>query len=149
MTLEDYHWRWFVEAMGSPEWATDPRWGDAFERMKYADELEAHLIGWLMNHTKDEIMEMAQRRRCPFVKVHNAQDLLQSPHLRARDYFVEVEHPEVGVLSYPGAPAKLYQTPWQVTQRAPLLGEHNEHILCGRLGYSKKNLADLRRAGVI
>lgn len=87
MTLEDYHWRWFVEVMGSPEWATDPRWGDSFERIKHADELEAHLIGWLMDHTKDEIMELAQARRIPFVKVHNARDLLHGSHLKARDYF--------------------------------------------------------------
>jgi len=149
VTIEEYHWPWFVKAMGSPEWATDPRWGDKFERMKRADEIEAHLIGWLMDHTKDEIMELAQRHRCPFVKVHNAHDLLQSPHLKARDYFVRVEHPEVGSLSYPGAPAKLSQTPWRMMQRAPLLGEHNEPIVCGRLGYSRNDLSDLRRAGVI
>ncbi len=151
LTMEDYHWKWFVEAMGNPEWAFDPRWKDAgsFGRVKYADELEAHLIGWLMDHTKDEVMELAQSHGCPFMKVNTAEAGLESLHLKAREYFVAVEHPEVGTLSYAGAPVKLSQTPWRVVRRAPLLGEHNEAILCGRLGYSREYLAELRRAGVI
>ena len=50
-------------------------------------------------------------------------------------------------VTYPGAPAKLSETPWQAG-RAPLLGEHNEEIY-GRLGHTKEELVRLREEGVI
>jgi crotonobetainyl-CoA:carnitine CoA-transferase CaiB-like acyl-CoA transferase len=32
---------------------------------------------------------------------------------------------------------------------APLLGQHNEEIYCGRLGYHKRDLAKFKEAGAI
>ena len=51
-------------------------------------------------------------------------------------------------MKYPGAPFGMGETPWQ-SARAPLLGEHNEEIYCGRLGYGKGDLARLSQRGVI
>jgi CoA:oxalate CoA-transferase len=62
---------------------------------------------------------------------------------------VEKDHAKTGVLKYPGAPYKLSQSPWQLKRAAPLLGEHNEEIYCGRLGYPREELARLRRGGII
>jgi crotonobetainyl-CoA:carnitine CoA-transferase CaiB-like acyl-CoA transferase len=49
----------------------------------------------------------------------------------------------------PGAPFKLIKTPYQLRRAAPLLGEHNEEIYCGELGYSKEILTVLREQEVI
>jgi len=149
MTLEFYHWQSFIEAIGSPEWATDPKYTDQFTMALYADELEAHLVSWLVDHTKQEIGEICFQRKLPFQPVYSVKDLAESEQLKARDYFVEIDHPVAGVLKYPGAPAKLTKTPWRVDRPAPLLGEHNEEVYCKRLGYSEGHLAELRRAGVI
>lgn len=74
---------------------------------------------------------------------------MKSPQFEAREYFVEIEHPEAGVLKYPGALAKLSKTPWSVDRPAPLLGEHNQEVYCRRLGYTPEELVVLRRTGVI
>ncbi len=74
--------------------------------------------------------------------------MVNSPHLKARGFFVDVDHPQAGLLTYPGAPYKMSDTPW-AAGRAPLLGEHNQDVYIGRLGYTPAGLVELSRAGVI
>jgi len=153
MTLEDYHWKNFVEAMGTPEWTQDPRFTqDQFARAEHIDELDAHLTGLLMDYTKEEIFDIAQfksKDQMPFVPVFNAKDLVEGEQLKERQWFEEIDHPETGTLKYPGAPAKLSKTPWKITRHAPLLGQHNKEVLCGRLGYTEEDLVEMRRTGSI
>ena len=147
MTLEDYHWKTFAEAIGNPEWALAHDL--PMERYEHKDEMDAYLIEWLMEHTKQEVFDLCFQRRIPFIPEYNIEDVIQSPQFEARQYFVEIEHPEAGVLTYPGAPAKLSKTPWRIGRPAPLLGEHNYVVYCKRLGYAGEDLVDLARAGVI
>jgi crotonobetainyl-CoA:carnitine CoA-transferase CaiB-like acyl-CoA transferase len=85
--------------------------------------------------------------KIPTSPVRTPEDLINSPQFKAREFFVDVEHPIVGKGTYPGPPAKLWETPMRIT-RAPLLGEHNEEVY-GRLGYTKMDLANLRSERVI
>jgi crotonobetainyl-CoA:carnitine CoA-transferase CaiB-like acyl-CoA transferase len=62
---------------------------------------------------------------------------------------VDMQHPVVGTFQYPGPPYKWTETPSAVRRPAPCLGEHNVAILCERLGFSRTELAALRRAGVV
>jgi crotonobetainyl-CoA:carnitine CoA-transferase CaiB-like acyl-CoA transferase len=75
-------------------------------------------------------------------------DLLETPQLRDRGFFDEVDHPSAGRQTYPGPPFRLEAMPWQAA-RAPLLGEHNEEIYCGELGLRREELTILRASGVI
>ncbi len=154
IAIQGYQWKRFLELMGDgevPDWyANDPRFKDRREiSLKYADEMDALLAPWLMSHTKEEIYSLCRERRIPFAPVKNIKEVVNDPHLEVREYFVEVEHPATGPLKYPGAPYKLSQTPWKVDNPAPLLGEHNEEVYCQRLGYSREELSQLRRGGVI
>ncbi len=113
-----------------------------------ADEIEALLLPWLLEHTKEEFYYAGQGGGQNFGYVADPQDLLDSPQLQAREFFVEIDHPVAGGFTYPGAPYRLTETPWQ-TGRAPLLGEHNDEVYAGRLGFTAAHLAGLSRAGVI
>ena len=83
----------------------------------------------------------------PLTVVPNPRQVFEMPQHKEREYFVEVDHPVAGRFTYPGAPFKLSRTPWRAG-RAPLLGEHNEDIYCGRLGYTREHLAELREQAV-
>jgi crotonobetainyl-CoA:carnitine CoA-transferase CaiB-like acyl-CoA transferase len=114
----------------------------------------AHVYGVLsrffLKHTKAALTEEAQRRRIILFPVHSSRDLLEHPQLIARDFFQELEHPELGeTLRYPGAPYRLSETPWHLRRRAPLIGEHNEEIYGGELGLSRAELAVLMAVGTI
>ena len=101
-----------------------------------------------MKYTKLELMHEGQRRGIPLTIVATAKDSYEDPHLKARGYFVEVEHPVIGKLNYAGAPYKLTESPWQNRGPAPLIGQHNREIY-GELGFTKEELAILKAEGAI
>ncbi|MBN2077266.1 MAG: CoA transferase [Dehalococcoidales bacterium] len=143
-------WERFLELMGKPEWAKDPRYTSR-RRMNedIADECDKLIKPWLMDRTKDEIFALCREKRIPFAPLRTVDELLKDPQLIAREFFVEVDRKETGTIKYPGAPFKMSKTPWAVEHAAPLLGEHNEEVYVNRLGYTKEELTTLRRTGVI
>lgn len=143
-------WVRFTELMGSPEWTKNPRYRDRRAMQEeYPDEADALLAPWLMSHTKKEIFESAQGNRIPFAPVNTVEDVVNEEQLKVRGFWVESDRAEVGTLKYPGAPFKMSKTPFEMQRPAPLLGEHNEEIYSGRLGFTHEELAGLRRAGII
>jgi crotonobetainyl-CoA:carnitine CoA-transferase CaiB-like acyl-CoA transferase len=61
-----------------------------------------------------------------------------------------VDYPEVGAkLRHPGPAGIFNGSPWRISRRAPLVGEHNEEVLCGELGLTRAELAVLAEGGVV
>jgi len=143
-------WLRFLELMDKPEWTQDPRYRDRHAMEDdYPEEVDALLAPWFLERTKRELFQLFEKNAVPFAPLYNMQDEVKDGHLRERRFFATVDRSETGTLEYPGAPYKLSGTPWALKRPAPLLGEHNEEIYCGRLGYSRDDLATLRRTGVI
>lgn len=93
-------------------------------------EFETIFARLAMHRTKAELYEAAKRVRIPLCPINTPADLAASPHLAARDYFVNVDHPASGrTLRMPGAPFKLTGSPIGVPRPAPRLGEHNAELL--------------------
>jgi crotonobetainyl-CoA:carnitine CoA-transferase CaiB-like acyl-CoA transferase len=150
IAIQGFQWKRFLEAMGSPEWMQDERFRDRIGvALWYADEMDAMVETLLIDRTKDELFEICRRNQITFAPVRNIAEVADDTHFAERGYFVEKDRAQTGVLKYPGAPYKLSQTPWQLKRPAPLLGEHNEEIYCGRLGYSREDLARLRMGRII
>jgi crotonobetainyl-CoA:carnitine CoA-transferase CaiB-like acyl-CoA transferase len=76
-------------------------------------------------------------------------DLINSEHLKARGFFVEIAQPQAGTHKYPGAPLKYGATPWTIRMPAPVLGQHNQEIFGRRLGLPPDRITELKRSGVI
>ena len=134
--------------VGMPELGEDPRFISPLDRIANAEAYDALVMPWFQERTKEEIFHTCSQWRVPCAPVTHPGELLSDPHFREREFFVEVDHPEAGKLPYPGAPFRMSETPWQ-TDRAPLLGEHNEEIYCQHLGYSREDLVKLRERGCI
>jgi crotonobetainyl-CoA:carnitine CoA-transferase CaiB-like acyl-CoA transferase len=75
--------------------------------------------------------------------------MVADPQVRAREMFVERDHPIYGPLTTTGTPLKLSETPGRVRWLAPMPGEHNEDVLIGLLGHSRADLERWRAEGVI
>ena len=136
-----------VGKMKEPEWAMK-----VFLRM--TPEEETYVVGirdgWAMTHTKAELMEGCQNMHIPWTAVNTLDDLFTDPQLKDREFFVEVEHPELGEsFLYAGAPCKMPLSPWKRPTRAPMVGEHNMEIYHGELGLSNEQLSLLAEGGVI
>ncbi len=139
-----------VELVGDQELSHNPRFRDRRAMgEEYPEEVESRLLPWLKERTKAELFELFRDSGLPFAPVRAIDEVVSCPNLSARGFFQEVDHPVAGQLKYAGAPFKLSKTPWTIANAAPLLGEHNEHILCGWLGCSKEELVSLRNTGVI
>lgn len=141
-------WESLCRMIERPELLEDPRFTTHLDRVAHADDIDTILQPWLMERTCQEVFETAQLWRIPFGLVCTTEDLLKDPQYKERGFFLELDHPKAGTLTYPGAPFKLSTGEWPIT-RAPLLGEHNEEIYGGRLGYSRSDLGRLRQTGVI
>lgn len=141
-------WPRYIEALGMPELKDDPRFQNIYSA-EAGMEFDAIWYSWLADHTKEELFEIFLKSKIASAPVNSPQDLLKNAQLKAREYFVEVDHPETGKVTYPGAPFKMSETSWKIRQPAPLLGQHNEEIYCGRLGYTKQELVKLREGEII
>jgi len=112
------------------------------------DYLMAEIIGWMGDFTPEELAQIGLETKIPIGYVATPKMLLESPQLEATEFWAEVDHPVAGRWKYPGAPFKMSETPCPIA-RAPLLGEHNEEIYCGRLGLAKEDMPLLRERNVI
>jgi crotonobetainyl-CoA:carnitine CoA-transferase CaiB-like acyl-CoA transferase len=146
---EEHQWRRFVEVMGHPDWADNDLFKDAQTRAEYWDALKPLLLEWTMEHTVEEIYRSSQEKGVPIGAVRTADQVLSDKQMSERGFFVDIEHGEIGKLKYPGVPYKFSDLQQEAPQAAPLLGQHNEIIYCGRLGYAKRDLTKLKESGVI
>ena len=142
-------WEAFVELLGNPAWAKDERYATTFSRVVNVASLEEHIKEWTATRTKQEIYHALQVRHVAAAPVNTMDEVLASPQLAARGFFVSVPQPEAGPLTCPGGPCALSETPFRVRRPAPRLGEHNVEIICGELGYSRADLVRLRALGAI
>jgi crotonobetainyl-CoA:carnitine CoA-transferase CaiB-like acyl-CoA transferase len=116
---------------------------------------EAHIIDDLVTDfiaslPAEEVYHRAQERGFTWGAVRPAEALLGDQHLHDRGFWKQVEHPEIGrSLTYPGEAAIFGGSPWRISRRAPLIGEHNVEIFCGELGLSRGELSALAEHRVI
>lgn len=149
IALETAQWRGLVKAMGDPDWAQIDIFDDMFTRAQSTDLIYPMMIEWTSRLTKQEIMDLCQANNCPATAVYTVADTATHPHLHARGYIVELEHPVIGRVSDLGAPVRLPDAPGGPVAPAPLLGQHNEQILCGQLGLSTAQYQEFRSMGTI
>jgi len=147
--VEEHQWKAFVDLMGNPEWAGEEIFADRLKRGENWEALVIFLEEYVKEQTVLDLYKKAQARRIPFAPVSTMGDLLNSEHLRARGFFVEIAQPIAGAHKYPGAPLKYGTTPWEIRMPAPTLGQHNGEIFTQRLGLTAARLNELKRTGVI
>jgi benzylsuccinate CoA-transferase BbsF subunit len=145
----DAEWEALVEAMGSPAWAKDARFGSVEGRKEHEAELEQQISAWTADKAPGELMEDLQERGVPAGVVQSAREMLADEHLKERGYYVYLDHSEAGRTAYDGPPFKLSKTPGKLRSPAPLLGEHTEQVCKEILGLSDEEIADLLVAGVL
>ena len=111
------------------------------------DDLVADFIASL---SAEEVYHAAQQRGFTWGAVRAPEQLLDDAHLHDRGFWKEVEHPELGrSFIYPGEAAIYNDSPWRISRRAPLIGEHNAEIFCDELGLSHGELSVLAESRVI
>jgi formyl-CoA transferase len=140
-------WPSLLRAIDREDLIGDARYDTAGARAKRMTEVNALIEGWTSQRPKHEVMRILAEAGVPCGACQDTDDVLNDPHLRARDMIVEVEHPVRGRYVTVGNPVKLSASPTTIAT-APLLGQHNEEILA-ELGYGETELTALREEGAI
>lgn len=141
-------WINFCHCVGMPELAENPEYVMAITRVMHNKELRERISPWLEARTAQEIFDELLLWRVPPAMAYTNKTMLDSPQHKARNYFIEVEHPVAGKLTQPGPWCRSSEPAWQMKSPAPLLGQHNVEVY-GRLGYSNSDLVFLRQTGVV
>ena len=145
----DEEWRRLATVMGAPEAAADARFVTLAARKANEDALEAQVTAWTSSRPAEESLALLQGAGLAAFLAMTNRDLFEDPHLRARGFFVELEHPEVGVRRHLGIPWRMSGTPCAVERPAPCLGEATDYVLGEILGLDTATRADLRARGVV
>jgi CoA:oxalate CoA-transferase len=99
--------------------------------------------------TRDEAVQYFVDAEVPVAPVYNVDDVVRDPHLKSRGMFVEVSHRTAGEVKVVNFPVKFSETPCEVMEAAPVIGQHDEYILRDVLGYDESKIDELRKANAI
>ena len=146
--VQQQMWRAFVDVMGQPELEDDPRFATPEARWENRDVLIPIVEAWTGEHTKHEVMARLSAAGVPAGACQDTGEVLQDPHLRAREMIVDVDYPGRGTFQTVGSPIKLGDSPTEI-RRPPKLGEHTDVVLAQLCGVSADDLGQLRDKGVI
>ena len=131
-----------------PEWLKDPRFIDQASRVKNVDALEQEIETVLTTHPTAYWVEKLDAAEVPGGPVYRYEQILDDPHIKARNMVVEIEHPKIGRMKTLGIPVKSSGELLAIRSPAPLLGQHSAEVL-RTAGYGASDIEALFAGGVI
>jgi len=141
--FNDSEWKSLTTVMGSPGWADSSKFATLTGRLEHQEELDQGIETWTRTLEKYELMEICQAAGVRAMPVQSTEDRVDhDPQLRHRELYRELDHAVLGVRRFQNAPFKLSETPAFNHKSSPLMGEHDQEIIEGLLGYSHQVLVD-------
>src|SRR5262249_19189742 len=122
-------WENFCEVLRLPELAHDSRFESMKSRLANYADLRQTIDQVVSKMTRAEVMNTLWEVGIPAGPINTVGEILEDPHMQARDMIVELTHPEYGPLKTLGIPIKLSATPGAVEAAPPKFGEHNREVL--------------------
>jgi len=146
VVVQEVVWEALAAKVGGESFAKDPRFAKIADRRKNQNEMWRRLNEFASGYTKRELMKILNDLDVPCGPIMSTEDLANDEHVRGRDMWVELDHPQRGKWWNVGMPIKLSASP-AVIKRSPTLGEHTDEILREVLGYDEAKIKALREAG--
>jgi CoA:oxalate CoA-transferase len=150
VTPEEHQWKSFMKLIGDPPWSRETWCENKVSRVEHVDKIKEPILEWMKDQPKEDVFRKGQALSVPVAPMNSAKDVVESPQFNARNFFIETTHPVIGKIDkFPSSPYRFSKTPWKISMPAPQLGEHNEEILCGRLGLTPDELVKLKTSRII
>jgi crotonobetainyl-CoA:carnitine CoA-transferase CaiB-like acyl-CoA transferase len=147
--FNDGEWQGFKRALGNPAWVEDERFATLSSRLSNNKELDNLVAAWMGELPADEAMSRLQGNGVAAGVVQDAADLARDPQLKARGFFIELKHPELGDTVADATPIKLSGATAGYHRAAPTQGQDNDYVYGELLGMSADEVSELRKNGVI
>jgi formyl-CoA transferase len=131
-----------TEKLGGEKYATPAgRWD-------HREEVDAAIESWSMQHDKYEVMKILGDAGVPCGATQDTAEVLEDPHLIARDMILELDYPKYGTFKTVGCPIKMSDSPTDIT-RPPELSEHSAEVLGQYCDVSSEEFERLKAAGIV
>lgn len=140
------HWKIFCEKTGNEELIEDPRFKTLSDRVKNIDDTYIETGRIMAQRDTEEWFEVFADTPVPVNAVNTLDGLLDDPHLKAVDFWQEVDHPTEGKIRMTSFPINFSKTPADVRRLQPRLGEHSEEVLT-EAGLSTDEIAAMFESG--
>jgi CoA:oxalate CoA-transferase len=140
------------EAIGAPELITDERFSTRDRRVVYAAEVHALVAEWAAEQTSAGAIAALEAQGVPAAIVRDTAAAVRDPRTFRRGETRQLEHPALGPVEDvigSGFPVRFSGARAGYESPAPWLGEHNDFVLGGLLGYPPERIDELRAAGAI
>jgi len=144
----DEDWMRLCEVMGQPELGSDPRFATIAARMENRTVVDLIVQEWTQQQTAEDVEQALLAAGVPVGKVRSMAEIYTCPQGKARQFIVEVDHPEVGRRATAGIPVRLSRSPGRVRRAAPCLGGDSTDILQRFAGLSDEEIAALVEEGI-
>jgi crotonobetainyl-CoA:carnitine CoA-transferase CaiB-like acyl-CoA transferase len=139
----------FAQAVGHPEWSTDPRFARNKDRVAHRATVDQMIADTLKTDAAAAWIEKLKTAGVPCGRINSVKAAFDDPQTEARRMIETVEHPVVGDLKIIGTPFKMSGTPTSIRRPPPTLGQHTEEILREELGYADARIGELRATKII
>jgi crotonobetainyl-CoA:carnitine CoA-transferase CaiB-like acyl-CoA transferase len=143
----DSLFRRLAEAIGQPELAEDPQFRSNTLRVQHEPRLTGILRRALAGDTQAHWVDRLSRAGVPVAPVNSIPQAYASADVSRRGLLSGIPHPTAGTMPNVAAPMRLSLTPAADPVAPPLLGQHNEEVFGGVLGYDASRVAQLRSRG--
>ena len=141
-------WENFCQVCGFPEIAQDSRFAEMKARLVNYGELRPMIERVISKMTRAEVFAAMSEVGIPAGPINSVGEIMEDPHIHAREMVQQLIHPDYGPLKVLGIPIKLSDTPGVVENAPPKFGEHNREVLRG-LGMNEDEIGSLIKSGAI
>jgi len=147
---DEASWRSLLGVLGVGALADDPRFGDGASRALNRAVLDEALDRVTRALDGEDLMHRLQAAGVAAGVVRDAKGVVaEDPQFAHRGHWVRFDHPEMGRTLYNAPPFRFARGEVGLGGRSPLLGEHTDEVLRGRLGLDDAEIGRLRAEGVL
>ena len=144
-TAAERHWHSMCHMLGRPALLQDPELSSTIGRARNMAEVDDIVGSWTLTRTKEEVLRALNEAHVPCAPVKTAREVATDPHLEARGFWVDIDHPRRGKTRVPISPIRLHTGgKSEIRRPAPTLGQDTDAVLGELLGLKADELARLR-----
>jgi crotonobetainyl-CoA:carnitine CoA-transferase CaiB-like acyl-CoA transferase len=141
-------YRRLCEALDVKHLIDDPRFKTPQDRSKNRLACNAELEKATVTKTSADWVDILNKAGVPCGPILNVKEMFEDEQIRHLKLATKIQHPRLGEQTVQNLPVTLSRTPGGVVSASPDLGEHTDQVL-GELGYSREEIAALRRDGAV
>jgi formyl-CoA transferase len=141
-------WDQLCVAMERADLLADPRFATGRARREHVDELDAEVRSWSLQHDKWEAARILNEAGVAANAIYDTMDVFNDPHLQARGFIRQVEHPDHGPVTLMASPIRMGDSEVEL-RTPPVLDQHTDEVLMAELALEGDALGQLRASGAI